>query len=79
MLYSANYLSTLGSNVSLYAIAFTLLPFVAVLLLFDIQYVATGYLSFEAMGSVSAIGSHALPATAIISIASLTSQLLVLK
>jgi hypothetical protein len=66
MLHYANYDSALGSNVSLYPMAFTLLPFVTVLLLFDIQYVATEYLSFKAMGGyVSVGGSHALPATAI--------------
>jgi hypothetical protein len=48
MRYSANYYSTLGSNVSLYPIVITVLAFVTELLLFDIQYVATEYLSFEA-------------------------------
>jgi hypothetical protein len=45
MLFSANYLSTLGSNVSLYPIVVTVSPFVTLLLLSDIQYVATVYLS----------------------------------
>jgi hypothetical protein len=52
MLYSANYDSALGSNVSLYPIAFTLLPFVTVSLLFDIQYVAEKSLSFEARAAM---------------------------
>jgi hypothetical protein len=45
--YSANYYSALGSNVSLYPIVITLLLCLRVLLLFDVQYVATNYLSFE--------------------------------
>jgi hypothetical protein len=52
MLYSANYLSTLNSNVSLYPIVVTVLPFVTVLLLFDIQDVTTKYLSFEARAAM---------------------------
>jgi hypothetical protein len=41
--YSANYYSTLGSNVSLYPMVVIVLAFVTVLLLFDIQYATTEY------------------------------------
>jgi hypothetical protein len=48
MLHSANYCGTLGSNASLYPMEVTLLLLLTVLLLFDTQYAAKEYLSFEA-------------------------------